>query len=75
MGLFDIFWKVKNEKMLSVKERQQIADSLPKFRYHPEPLKTGAFRIGDAVVCECCDKETNVYYSGPFFSVDEIEFK
>lgn len=74
MGLFGIFKKTKKENSLSVEKQQQIVDSLPGFKYHPEPIKTGAFKIGEAVVCECCDKATNVFYSEPFFSVDEIEF-
>jgi len=74
MGLFGIFKKTKKENSLSVEKQQQIVDSLPGFKYHPEPIKTGAFKIGEAVVCECCHKATNVFYSEPFFSVDEIEF-
>jgi len=48
--------------------------NLPMFRYHPEPIKTGAFKTGEVVICDCCGGETNVYYSGPFFSIEEIEF-
>ena len=45
-----------------------------KFKYHPEPIKTGAFKTDKAVICECCGKETDIYYSNPFFSVEEVEF-
>ena len=48
-------------------------ESLPVFKYHPDPIKTGAFQTDKIVTCECCDKETSVYYSGPFYSVDEVE--
>lgn len=47
--------------------------ALPYFKYHPEPIKTGAFITDDTVICDCCGKETNIYYEGPFFSVDDIE--
>ena len=38
------------------------------FKYHPDPLKTGAFMTDQTVVCECCGKQTDVYYTGPFYS-------
>lgn len=47
--------------------------ALPYFKYHPEPIKTGAFITDDTVICDCCGKETDIYYEGPFFSVDDIE--
>ncbi len=43
-----------------------------KFRYHPDPLKTGAFKNDKTVICDRCNKETNVYYTNPFYSVKEI---
>lgn len=43
-----------------------------KFRYHPDPLKTGAFKNDKTVICDCCNMETNVYYTNPFYSVKEI---
>jgi len=42
------------------------------FKYHPEPLKTGLFKDDTTVVCECCGKETGVYYDGPFYSVSDV---
>ena len=47
---------------------------LPFFKYHPNPLKTGAFKTGKNVVCNCCGKETDVYYTRPFYSVENIEY-
>lgn len=40
------------------------------FRYHPEPLKTGAFFEG-AVVCSCCHKQTPVFYETPFYARED----
>ena len=46
----------------------------PKFRYHPDPIGTGAFEKADEVkVCECCGKETEYYYHSPFYSIDTVE--
>lgn len=43
-----------------------------KFKYHPYPLKTGAFMNDKTVICECCGKQTDVYYTNPFYSIDEV---
>ena len=43
------------------------------FKYHPDPLETGAFKNDQAVICNCCKKETDVYYTGPFYSVEDVE--
>lgn len=51
-----------------------MENELPYFRYHPDPLKTGAFENYKTVICDCCGLEINVYYSNPFYSVDEIEY-
>lgn len=47
---------------------------LPFFKYHPDPLKTGTFETNETVVCDCCGKETDIYYSGPFYSVEDVEY-
>ena len=36
---------------------------LPKFKYHPDPVKTGSFIESDEV-CESCNKKTGYVYSG-----------
>ena len=36
---------------------------LPFFKYHPNPLKTGTFETDKTVICDCCGKETDIYYS------------
>ena len=44
------------------------------FKYHPDPLKTGMFKNDRTVTCECCGNQTDVYYYGPFYSVQNIDF-
>lgn len=51
-----------------------MRNELPNFKYHPEPLKTGAFNNDKVVVCDCCQKETDIYYTNPFYSVAEIDY-
>lgn len=43
------------------------------FKYHPNPLKTGMFKNDKTVLCGCCGKQTDVYYIGPFYSVEDVE--
>lgn len=44
------------------------------FKYHPDPLKTGAFHNDKTMRCQCCGKDTDIYYTGPFYSVDEVDY-
>ena len=61
------------EKQNEKERRAQLG--LPAFRYHPYPLETGAFEeSADGVVCDCCGKTTHVFYTNPFFSVEDIAY-
>ena len=44
------------------------------FKYHPDPLKTGAFKNNMMVACDCCGKDTDVYYTGPFYSTATVDY-
>lgn len=48
-------------------------DEIPHFKYHPDPIRTEAFKFDKIVTCDCCEQETNIYYTNPFYSVDDIE--
>ena len=62
------------EEKQNEKERQTRL-GLPTFRYHPNPLATGAFEeSADGVVCDCCGKMTHIFYTNPFFSVEDIAY-
>ena len=45
---------------------------LPTFRYHPDPLGTGAFQKGEPRECQCCGEPTDIRYKGPFYAETEI---
>ena len=48
---------------------------LPFFKYHPNPLATRAFTQAQyAVVCDCCGCSTHIYYDGPFYAIDVINY-
>lgn len=46
---------------------------LPVFKYHPDPLGTGAFSADKTVKCDCCQQATDIYYESPFYSVADID--
>ena len=65
--------KTKAEKQKDKEKREKLG--LPSFRYHPDPLDTGAFEQSEeGVVCDCCGKNTHIYYTAPFYTVEDIEY-
>lgn len=60
-------------------ERQQdqskwAKQGLPSFRYHPNPMETGAFQESrEGVICDCCGQTTHIYYGAPFYAVEDID--
>jgi uncharacterized protein CbrC (UPF0167 family) len=50
-------------------------NKIPSFKYHPDPIRTGAFSFDKEVVCFCCKNKTNIYYSSPIYGDidDDIE--
>ena len=53
-------------------KRERLND-LPKFRYHPDPIGTGAFEEGEEKTCPCCGKKSTVYYSMTPYCVGDVE--
>lgn len=46
---------------------------IPNFKYCSKPLEAGLFENVDSPeICDCCGKATFVIYSGPFYSVEDI---
>ena len=46
---------------------------IPEFKYHPDPIGTGAFIKGEPCKCGCCGRETEIWYESPFYSVDNVK--
>lgn len=44
---------------------------IPEFKYHPDPIKTGAFSQGEYRKCDCCNESTNIWYSEPFYTAKD----
>jgi uncharacterized protein CbrC (UPF0167 family) len=45
---------------------------LPQFKYHPEPIKTGAIEKTEEE-CECCEKSRGYKAVSSIYAVDEVE--
>jgi len=50
-----------------VRKPQQDDATPPRFRYHPDPLATGAITLSDAV-CACCGRARGFVYNGAPYS-------
>lgn len=62
-----------SEQALELEKLQSL--DLPFFKYHPNPLATRAFTQAQyAVVCDCCGCSTHIYYDGPFYAIDDINY-
>ncbi|WP_144395648.1 CbrC family protein [Pleionea sediminis] len=46
---------------------------LPKFKYHPDPISTGAIKES-CEVCECCEQARGYVYASNLYAEEEIEF-
>jgi len=46
------------------------ARPLPVFRYHPDPVATGAIVRSD-VACACCGEATGFAYDGPWYATHD----
>ncbi len=44
-----------------------MPDELPNFRYHPDPIRSGAIAASQAV-CKSCGQARGYIYSGPVYS-------
>ncbi|WP_419812911.1 CbrC family protein [Bacterioplanoides sp.] len=43
----------------------------PRFKYHPNPISTGAIKKSNEV-CECCEQSRGYVYTASFYSQDEV---
>lgn len=48
-----------------------VAELLPEFPYHPDPVSTGVVVPSDAM-CLCCGRERGHIYTGPVYAVEDL---
>ncbi len=52
-----------------MEDNKKVTTDLPKFKYHPDPLKTGSIELKETE-CPVCGKHSNYSYFGPFYSYE-----
>lgn len=62
-----------NQKIVGIGQYQDF-NKMYTFRYHKNAVTTGAFHQDQSVICDCCNKETDLYYEGPFYSIEDIDY-
>ena len=51
-----------------------VSESLPAFRYHPDPVGTGSVELSSAT-CTACGRERGFIYTGPVYAVENLRRK
>jgi uncharacterized protein CbrC (UPF0167 family) len=48
-----------------------MADDLPYFKYHPNPVATGAIKA-ESTLCPVCGERRSHVYDGPFYTTESV---
>jgi uncharacterized protein CbrC (UPF0167 family) len=46
--------------------------TLPTFRYHPDPIRSGSI-VESGETCRCCEKGRGYIYSGPVYAEEDLD--
>lgn len=46
--------------------------TLPQFRYHPDPLRSGSIEVSQTE-CRCCGRPRGYIYTGPVYAEEELD--
>ncbi|MFC9279090.1 CbrC family protein [Streptomyces collinus] len=57
--------------VLDAEKGTAMSDSLPFFRYHPDPLASGAIRAA-AETCACCKRNAGWIYTATFYTAQDV---
>ncbi len=49
-----------------------MSETLPFFKYHPNPIETGNIKLSDKI-CSSCEKSRGYIYSGPTYSKQNLQ--
>lgn len=47
-------------------------NKFPRFKYHPDPIRTGSV-VKSETTCECCNQSRGYIYTGPVYAEDELD--
>ncbi|MCT1541475.1 MULTISPECIES: CbrC family protein [Lysinibacillus] len=57
-----------------IRDHQQLKTKIPTFKYLPNPLEAEIFETDEIVVCDCCEQEVDVYYTGGIYAIEEVDY-
>ncbi|MGE7597147.1 CbrC family protein [Lysinibacillus fusiformis] len=57
-----------------IRDQRPIQTVIPKFKYLPKPLEAKIFETDDSVVCDCCQQEVDVYYTGGIYAIEDVDY-
>ncbi|KAB0443828.1 hypothetical protein D0439_09165 [Lysinibacillus fusiformis] len=57
-----------------IRDQRPIQTVIPKFKYLPKPLEAKIFETDDIVVCDCCQQEVDVYYTGGIYAIEDVDY-
>ncbi|MFC4160676.1 CbrC family protein [Chitinimonas lacunae] len=49
-----------------------MSHDLPLFRYHPDPIATGAVEPSDSI-CQCCGQARGYLYTGSIYALEDLD--
>lgn len=57
-----------------IREELEMNTPLPTFKYMPNPMQANIFKTGEIVVCDCCQQEVDIYYTGGIYAIEEVQY-
>lgn len=57
-----------------IRGETEMKTQLQTFKYMPDPIQANIFETGELVVCDCCEQEVDIYYTGGIYAVEEVEY-
>ena len=58
--------------MVTIRRDSTMTDTLPTFRYHPDPIGTGSIVPSEAE-CHACGRVRGFIYSGPVYAEEDLD--
>ena len=57
-----------------IRDHQPTQTIIPTFKYVPKPLEAKIFETGEVVVCDCCQQQVDVYYTGGIYAIEDVDY-
>ncbi len=57
-----------------IRDQQPTQTIIPTFKYVPKSLEAKIFETGEIVVCDCCQQQVDVYYTGGIYAIEDVDY-